>query len=34
MNIVCIVYFKKKHVRFSLDTSRLVIKCSVSYVII
>jgi hypothetical protein len=34
-DVVCIVYFKKqKHVRFSSDITRLVIKCSVLHAII
>jgi hypothetical protein len=32
-NIVCIIYLKK-HVRFSSDTTRLLIKCSVLHAII
>jgi hypothetical protein len=33
-DVVCIVYFKKKHVRFSSDTTRLVIKCPVLHAFI
>jgi hypothetical protein len=32
-DVVCIIYLKK-HVRFSLDTSRLVIKCCILHAII
>jgi hypothetical protein len=32
--IICIVYFNKKHVRFSSDTTRLVIKYSILHAII
>jgi hypothetical protein len=33
-DVVCIIYFKKMYVRFSSDTTRLVIKCSILHAII
>jgi hypothetical protein len=33
-DVLCIIYFQERHVRFSSDTTRLVIKCSILYAII